>query len=493
MKKARTKKYPIFTYLCYLLVVSLLFTGVTFSRYSITTSGGASTGVAAFNCSYTIDNFSSFNFNNANYWLNNNMAVGVSRTVRYTLRNSNENGTSGVDLDGHIRLYLPAELADNFAMQIETDRAPDESTDIYTPQFVLKDIISSAGSTDGTYIAGQNDYGALGSVNNEKWDVTGGFTDNSDTISVSYIGVVDNEGKVIEGAIGSGIQMTITKHVEKISYSLGFKRSGNDDAILSPLYLDLTKEEAYYLIDIFLPTMEFSGGNSEEGQYVIYYTLTHSIQNSASWVSDPSSTTVTVPNIYLVDKNSNVYSDSDKITDLDKLITDPPQSGKEYVIVNNGQRIVINGYHYDQNTTQEISSTSETGTTTITSDTTVRVKCEYNYAGGYKISLYHVERIKEGDGLFVHPLEINGEKDLTNVSYSDIDQGVFANLTGECTEGALEGGKTTVNISALTADPLYAESGQTVTISEAMSRSYYFRMTALFVQTSETGSAGGEA
>lgn len=491
MKKARTKKYPIFTYLCYLLVVSLLFTGVTFSRYSITTSGGASTGVAAFNCSYTIDNFSSFNFNNANYWLNNNMAVGVSRTVRYTLRNSNENGdkVSGVDLDGHIRLYLPAELADNFAMQIETDRAPDGSTDIYTPQFVLKDIISSAGSTDGTYIAGQNDYGAVGSVNNEKWNVTGGFTGNSDTISVSYIGVLDNEGKVIEGAIGSGIQMTITKHVEKISYSLGFKRSGNDDAILSPLYLDLTKEEAYYLIDIFLPTMEFSGGNSEEGQYVIYYTLTHSIQNNASWVSDPSSTTVTVPNIYLVEEDSTEYENSDKskkIDNLDELITVPPQSGKEYVIVNNGQRIVINGYHYDQNTTQEISSTSETGTTETTSDTTVRVKCEYNDAG-YKISLYHVERIKAEDGLYVHPLEVTGISS-TGVGYAEIEKGkqIFYGCTGKCSK------EVTVDIAALTADPLY-DGGAKITISEAMSRSYYFRMTALFVQSSQTGSAGGEA
>lgn len=485
MKKARTKKYPIFTYLCYLLVVSILFTGVTFSRYSITQSGGASSGVAAFNCSYSIDNFSSFNFNNANYWLSSGMAVGVSRTVRYTLKNYDENGVvSGVDVDGHLRLSLPAELADNFAIQIETSRVPDSFVGTYmqyTPQFVLKELLyeqtggqetddpnddtfggyksygNGDGSDDGIETSSFTDYGALGSVPSEHWTVTGGLNDNGGTVTVSNSG-------------GSGIQMSISKETRNISYSVGFKRSSSQHDISSSLYLDLTKKEAYYLIDIFLPTMCLEGGKEDEGQYVVYFTLTNSIQQTISWNN--------ATNVYKVN-NDGTMSET-PLTNLDCLITAPPASNEKYIIGSGGE-ITIDGYHFEQNTTQRENDQT-------VNNTTVRVKCEYDYKGGYKISLYHVERIEEGDGLYVHPLNINDTYSGT-FTYSDIEGGkkIFKDLTATCSKGV------TVEIASLTADPLYIDSATRATIEQAMSRSYNFGMTALFVQASQTGSAGGES
>ena len=160
MKKLRTKKYPIFTYLCYLIVVSLLFTGVTFSRYSITTSGGAQTGIAGFNCSYTIDNISSLNFYNSNYWLDD-VAIGTARTVRYTLNNYVETTgrISDVAVQGSIKLYLPAELADNFALQVETVSQTSGETistgSKFTPQIVMSELLfgtyEGGNGTEGEY------------------------------------------------------------------------------------------------------------------------------------------------------------------------------------------------------------------------------------------------------------------------------------------------------------------------------------------------------
>ena len=51
-KKKRTKKYPILRYLSYLVIVGILLTGVSLARYSGATSGGVSTPLSRFLCSY---------------------------------------------------------------------------------------------------------------------------------------------------------------------------------------------------------------------------------------------------------------------------------------------------------------------------------------------------------------------------------------------------------------------------------------------------------
>ena len=86
-RKIKKKKIPILSYLCYLLVVSVLFTGVTFSRYSTATSGDLGARVSPFIASYRIDNLSSNTYTNANFWLENNTQQGVARYVRFTVAN----------------------------------------------------------------------------------------------------------------------------------------------------------------------------------------------------------------------------------------------------------------------------------------------------------------------------------------------------------------------------------------------------------------------
>ena len=125
-RKIKKKKIPILSYLCYLLVVSVLFTGVTFSRYSTATSGDLGANVSPFIASYRIDNLSSNTYTNANFWLENNTQQGVARYVRFTVANhrpaSEAEGAaeliSDVDLSSKIRFYLPAEFADNLAIQL---------------------------------------------------------------------------------------------------------------------------------------------------------------------------------------------------------------------------------------------------------------------------------------------------------------------------------------------------------------------------------------
>lgn len=92
----KTKKLPVLTYLCYLLVVSILFTGVTFSRYSTATSGDLSAGISPFVISYEIDNVSSNTYTNANFWLDSGTRQGTPRTIRFTLRNYEESADGSV-------------------------------------------------------------------------------------------------------------------------------------------------------------------------------------------------------------------------------------------------------------------------------------------------------------------------------------------------------------------------------------------------------------
>ena len=54
-KTNKMKRIPILSYLCYLLVVSILFTGVTFSRYTTATSGDLGAAVTPFVASNEIN------------------------------------------------------------------------------------------------------------------------------------------------------------------------------------------------------------------------------------------------------------------------------------------------------------------------------------------------------------------------------------------------------------------------------------------------------
>ena len=271
MKKKRTKKYPIFTYLCYLLAVAALVTSVTFSRYSVATSGSVSTQVALYNCSYEIDGFSSFAFNNSSFYIrddgNNLIGNTTARTVRFTMRNYkvNEEGkpiegtATDVNVQGSIRLRVPAELGDKLAIQLTEATDAGASSTVVTPQIVLgellyaqvdennqivthreevgtdsngnkiyQDVITT--TVDGKYanfsnpttLETENFSNYEERTNNDKaldqsWTVSGGLkTDNNGVTSGSV--TVVNDNKAI---------MTITAETDDAAstYSVGFRRS----------------------------------------------------------------------------------------------------------------------------------------------------------------------------------------------------------------------------------------------------------------------------
>lgn len=327
MKKKRTKKYPIFTYLCYLLAVAALVTSVTFSRYSVATSGSVSTQVALYNCSYEIDGFSSFAFNNTDFYImNGNNLIGntTARTVRFTMRNYTQRGTTDVDVQGSIRLRVPAELGDKLAIQLTDATAAGASSTVVTPQIVLGELLYARVENGGIVVdypkdnsteedTGEGDitegdttdeekkqviqtgteYADFGSsttletkyfsdyeeltneegeedITTQTWTVSGGLkTDNNGVTSGSV--TVVNDNKAI---------MTITAETDDAAstYSVGFRRSSG-----TSLFLDLSKKMTYYTIEISLPSMLLTGGGIDHCTHVAYLSLVNRLANSVYW------------------------------------------------------------------------------------------------------------------------------------------------------------------------------------------------------------------
>lgn len=539
MKKKRTKKYPVFTYLCYLLAVAALVTSVTFSRYSVATSGSVSTQVALYNCSYEIDGFSSFAFNNTDFYImNGNNLIGntTARTVRFTMRNytpmddpTQQKATeTDVNVQGSIRLRVPAELGDKLAIQLTDATAAGASSTVVTPQIVLGELLYYKDVDNNKIITG-TEYADFGSsttletkyfsnyeerTNNDKaldqsWTVSGGLkTDNNGVTSGSV--TVVNDNKAI---------MTITAETDDAAstYSVGFRRSSG-----TSLFLDLSKKMTYYTIEISLPSMLLTGERQSSCTHVAYLSLVNRLANSVYWYNlmtdgngNPQPKTInvdangdgiveTITGYLVQDENGRVYESGDNdttyyitadnlvydaagniVTNMNQLITDPPSSQNEGYYIERGKNdIEIIGYHFEQNTTmRETDNNSETSTTTI-----VRVNCAYDYQadengnGTYTVTLDHVAPIEAAAANYIHSIESFLYSDgkpasptLTNLSYISTP---FAGLTGTCSNNV-----STINLSSVTLNPFTNAENQ-VTVQMAVNRSFNLRMKAAFVQAS---------
>ena len=427
MKRKASKKYPVFTYAFYLILVGILVTGVTFSRYSITQSGDVSTGVAAFDCSYTIEDFSSLNFNNSDYWLTagndgsgDKLAAGTAHTVRVTMKNNNNGKTSDTKVQAHLRVYMSSQLADNLAIQISTEQeAGTQNT--YTPQIPLGELFY--GTTGGTNDNGTpvlydkyKDYGNDDTVDTAKVDTADfhnyGDRSEAEDETLTVLGTLaDNGTLVVSGTPfdkgGSGLQMTVTAQQRTVNYAVGFSRGVSS----TPVYLDLQRDETYYTFDITLPSMLYTGGTKNESTHVVYFTLTDGIDNTAYWYNtapqqgddgwyittdeDTETKQYVVP-VY--------YANDQLVEDMDTLIKSPLQ---DYYYFKDGEdKVTITGYHFEQ----EATYTNENGTKI---STTVRVKCEYAEGGTYNVSLYHVAPLSESAAHYVHPIKWGDDVVLT--------------------------------------------------------------------------------
>ncbi len=434
-------KIPIIRYLSYLLVVSLLFTGVTFSRYSMTTSGESTAHLARFQSSYEVDDISSTSIPNVNYWLNNGSVASTARTMRYTIKNSKNGIVSAVDVQGTLRIYLPAEMADHLALQLADQDAQSGTTRVCTPEIVLGELIYDENGNYRTYDNQTVDTSSFEDYYDNKTEGGHGQSVADEAMLVNGTLSTGSASRTLtaqsEGA--SGLTLSVSAQNKQTHYSLGFQRGKDENDYAPQLFLELQKAVDFYTVDITLPSMYLTAGQEQTRTYVLYFTLTERIGSeglSGSW------------------------------TDADNaMITTPPSGNGAYTY--EGAEVL--GYSFDQPAAYAGEETQ----------TTVRVQCLYDGAGAYDVSLYHVAPISENStASFVHPITFGGQSVLEGYDYGTAL--VFGTDTGTCSNTT---GARDIDISALVGDPFAGD----MHAYELLSKSYEVKFTALFAQASQSG------
>ena len=415
MKKETIKQYPIVRYLCLLLVVALLFAGVTFSRYQSRFTSENSVGVAEFDASYTIDSVNTTSFGNTHFWQLYNgfwmdQGSGTASTVRITMYNN-----SAIDLRPTIRMEGPAEFWENIALQITptTGTGSNIAADTENPlttQLVIADLVrerkagqSGTGSdgeeeehrytygeyqswgTNGTFdTLNSDDFGQLGD-GESGLAMTGGITE-SDVGTVSGSVTATWQNTTVENEPENDWKMTITASEEEVNFSLGFTRQQGNSA-LPALYLDCTADVPYYTIEIEIPR-ELTPENRST-TYVVYLNWSNAIQAKALGIKFPTGSSTASDTGFDVDGNfwTNLIATGAQPT----------------TVTANGTEFTVLGYHF--NYTDVPYSTSAGGANA--GDTTVRLIREFaNTALGTTetISYQHIARLNENDAVFPHDI-----------------------------------------------------------------------------------------
>ena len=454
------KKIPIIRYLSYLLVVSLLFTGVTFSRYSMTTSGDSSAPLSRFHCSYEVDEISATSIPNVNYWLKNNSAASTARTLRYSISNFKGDVTSDVAVKAHLRVYLPAEMARHLALQIGTMNIAEGTVTSYTPEIVLDELIAEreedaaqgiAQTTLNTNIFANYYDSGVHNAADEELSVSGSLAESASPRTISAV----NQG-------GSGLSFTITASTKEAQYSLGFQRGKNENDYAPQLFLDLVRKTEFYTIDLYLPSMEFPAGQPLTKMYIVYLTLTERLEGSdfdAHWSGVEG-----VKAVLATDEAGKVPVDDNSV-----LIDFPPEADETYYY--NGAKVL--GYHFDQTTQFAAQATAEGESP---KSTTVRIQCLYDdEGGGYDIKLFHVAPITEDSTEnYVHPIESDGESAIVFDKKNNTFSGNFS--TGTCDQNQK------IDLTNIVAHPFT----EGLNAYQVLSKSYEVNFKALFVQASES-------
>lgn len=448
------KKIPIIRYLSYLLVVSLLFTGVTFSRYSMTTSGDSSAPLSRFHCSYEVDEISATSIPNVDYWLKNNSAASTARTLRYTVSNFKDDVTSDVAVRAHLRVYLPAEMARHLALQIGTMNIAEGTVTSYTPEIVLDELIAKREADtanaetviDTSSFKNYYDSGVHNAADEEL--TVSGSLESASPRTISAV----NRG-------GSGLSFTITASTKEAQYSLGFQRGKNENDYAPQLFLDLVRKMEFYTIDLYLPSMEFPAGQPLTKMYIVYLTLTERLEGSdfdAYWSGADAVLATT-------DADGNV-----RVKDNSVLINSPPAAAGEAYYYN-GAKVL--GYHFDQTTQFAAQATAEGESP---KSTTVRIQCLYDAKeGGYDIKLFHVAPITEDSTEnYVHPIEPDGQSSIK------FENGTFS---GNFSKGTCDQNQK-IDLTNIVAHPFT----EGLNAYQVLSKSYEVNFKALFVQASES-------
>ena len=537
-KEKKTKRIPFVSYLCYLLVVSVLFTGVTFSRYSAATSGDVGGSVEPFIAEYEIDDISSASFPNTDFWGVNtdsqNAAQSTPRTLRFTARNYQEaeDGSaeliSNIPLDSSIRLHMPAELAQNLVLQVEKIDPANDEVQFTAPQIVLSDLIFEVTEENGVYTANKGayasyenggtretaksrDYSSVGGQD-VSFAMSGGF----DAAGVGSISAQAKEGEQTSLFVG----VSSSEQLQK--YSVGFRRGESSaDVKESQLFLDLEKEILFYTVDIRIPRlMRFEKGVARSDTYVLYISLSEQIKSAdynKGWTTEEydNDTGATV-----MDGVLDGYLDpsNEKIDETGSL------SGGSVHTFNGA---TVTGYHFDASVHKYEYTSAGWADGGADDTTTVRVSKIYERSGGgytgEVTTVYsHVAPISEDSSFnYIHTIgkfyTLSGAV-MSPYAFTAAAQNVysgiggkgavyglcsnyFANIgspAGDITLGEAQKGVFFISLAGIPDSPLAGEytgapvdeNAQKYHIFESLSKSYATEMRVLFMQAPESEEGG---
>ncbi len=493
-------RIPFATYLCYLLALSVLVTGVTFSRYLSSGGGTSSAPLSRFACSYQISDVSSLAHSNSDFWLTldtGRTAMNAARTVRFTLRNFEQDaeGTplriSDVDLQGTIRLYAPLEFAANLALQVVVTDT--EESRAITPQYVLGNLIYKVDGGSGgeyQYVDGNEvpldengekvfaagprtidtkyspDYQALenaGTEVDEVLSVTGGFSGSGAGFS----------GTVAAFSEQTGSKLTLTGESRETAYSVGFKRgtlvsAGDLTAVNGDqpaLFVDCKEEMPFCSVDITLPAMKLDRVNKTEKTFVLYVTLVERINILPSG-----------------DLTDNGLSKEE----WEELLTFPAAKSASKKLGSAD----VTGFHFVVNEADAYNALPLPEGATASGETKVQIRYVYDYVnGGAALQLFHVASLSEDTIEQVHPIAEFYDQAGEQANQPDSIEAARA-LFGVCSSVTSTSGY--INFSDLPESPYFASHTEEendenkLSLGEVLSKGYYTRLNVLFVQASES-------
>lgn len=482
----------------YLLTVSVLFTGVTFSRYVSRSDGYSDMELSRFVCSYEIGDMSAVTFSNTDYWQDfggeNQSTMNTARSVMFTVRNHTllpDGGVdriSALDLESTMRLYAPAEFLGNLAVQL-VEVTEDGAYRVRTPQYVLGNLIyeTEIRAEDGSYgYLTENREERSFARHSDRQIETGRFVDyeaRSDgggaadeilTVNGGFTGTAENHTGRIEAVCETtGSHLTLSAGMAETAYSVGFLRGEGItigdmtvvEGTATPLYLDCVREIPYYTLDIRIPAMEFAAeAGAQERTFVLFLTVVEEIENpdfGAKWEELPA----------------------------DILQAPGPGEVRSF----NGATVV--GYHYDRQVPVCDAAGLPTG-----ESTTIRILRTYDSEiGGSILSFSHVAAIASGELSVVHPIADfytwDGKEYIPAEPAFTEGAAEFQEMYATCSNGGASG---YLSLSGLPDDPRYDRyenesdgAGQDYRISDAISKGYPSRLHILFVQASESGKEQG--
>ena len=416
----------LFRYISLLLIVAVLFSGVTFARYASMSEGSLTTGIARFDPSFTVDGVNSFTFGNSNYWQNYNeqwleQGKGSARTVRISLHNDGEVAA----MPAVIHMEGPAEFWENVALKMTEANTDGSAGAPYTTQLVIADLLRKRG--EGNTENGETHNYTYGDY--ENWGESGSFStstsDNFDqrgegeeTLQMSG-GIVkkDEEGnKTLTGtvtAVGDGYTLRITASMETVEYSVGFQRRDETaNEALPALYLDCRKEVLYYSVDLILPddATNFVVAPNGTDEFILFFTWTNSVSGGDFNLGiergeDTASGGTT---------ESQTENAGFTWTQLSKLAQIEDGQDSADALTFNGATVI--GYHFNHlgvPCTQVVNNQPISGTTIVRINKRFTFSEDGKQVTGSTDTYSHVATIQENEGQYPHLMNRNNDGSYT--------------------------------------------------------------------------------